>query len=263
VLRHCPHSRLRHAPAHFLRSRISVEKGAHLTQHGHGVGGLLVDPPGGQPPPERIQFGRVDLDPEQLRPGPVGIEERRPGGRENPARDGRDDSLVVCGLQCPADVHRRLGQGPVPLPGGRVPDRYLVVPVQGSVPEGLVDPADAAHPEAVELGRAQRPQAGAAEHVDAMFHHPHDFLVPHGGHTVEVAVDDADGTRAAPPQPVDVPGGHRGEVDGVEFGPRVLLGQRAQQGDVPGLMASHALGVMRRDDRGLAPFCTARGNSAA
>ena len=80
-----------------------------------------------------------------------------------------------------------------------MPDRYLVVPVQGSVAEGLIDPAGAMHPEAIELGRAQRPQAGGAEHMDTMFHHPHDFLVPHGGHAVEVAVDDADGTRAPSP----------------------------------------------------------------
>src|SRR5581483_1234110 len=86
--------------------------------------------------------------------------------------------------------------------------------------------------EAVELGRPQRSQAGRAEHMDTMFHHPHDFLVPHRGDVVEVAVDDADGPRVAPAEPVDIPGGGRREVDGVEFGPCVLLRERRPEEDV-------------------------------
>ena len=48
----------------------------------------------------------------------------------------------------------------------------------------------------MELGGAQRADAGAAIDVDALRHRPQDLLVPDGRRRLEIAVDDADDRRA-------------------------------------------------------------------
>ena len=197
-----------HDPVHLLRRRVGGQEAAHFTQHGYGVVGLLVNPPGWEPLAQRINLGRVgprgSARREQLRPDPVAIEERRAGDREGIARGGGDDSLMLSGLERPAHVHHRLRQGPVPFDGGPVLYGDLVVPIQRPVPELLIDPADAAHTERVELHGAKGAHAGGAEYMDAAFHDPHYFLVPYAWHPLEVAVHDADGARALFPQPVDI-----------------------------------------------------------
>ncbi len=80
---------------------------------------------------------------------------------------------------------------------------------QGPGAIGLEDPAHALHAEVVQLGGAQRAHAGAAEHVDALCHGPQDLLVPDRQHAVEVAVDDADRTRALLCRAIEVALAHR------------------------------------------------------
>jgi hypothetical protein len=86
-----------------------------------------------------------------------------------------------------------------------VGDGHLIVVGQLARAEGLVDGPDATHPEAVEFGRAQRPHARRAEHVDPLLERPQDLLVPDGWNPLEVPVDEADGERSFADCPVHVP----------------------------------------------------------
>jgi len=205
-------------PAHPQRGRVGGEETTDLREHGPGIVGLLRDLAGWQPLAQRVELRGISSGrarrPDQVRPRPVLIEHRRPGPGQDAERGRGDDALAPRGVQGPADVHHCLRPGLVSVLGRSLLDGDLVVPVQDPVPECLVDPAGAAHAKARQLGRAQRPHRGAAEHVDASLHDPHDFLVPHRGNA-STAIDDADDAGTGAPQAVHVPGRRWGQADRV------------------------------------------------
>jgi hypothetical protein len=205
-------------PAHPQRGRVGGEETTDLREHGPGIVGLLRDLAGWQPLAQRVELRGISSGrarrPDQVRPRPVLIEHRRPGPGQDAERGRGDDALAPRGVQGPADVHHCLRPGLVSVLGRSLLDGDLVVPVQDPVPECLVDPAGAAHAKARQLGGAQRPHRGAAEHVDASLHDPHDFLVPHRGNA-STAIDDADDAGTGAPQAVHVPGRRWGQADRV------------------------------------------------
>jgi hypothetical protein len=129
-------------------------------------------------------------------------------------------------LEGGADVHHRLRERPVALLGLGMHHGYLVVVLQRSTREGLVDFSYALHAEGRQLRGSQRPHARRAEDVHSLLHRPEDLLVGHRGHPLEVAVDEPDGHRLAQRRPVQVPLRRRRKVDGVEFPPALLGGER-------------------------------------
>src|SRR5207248_1603942 len=103
----------------------------------------------------------------------------------------------------------RFGQRRIAEFLGAVQYRHFIIVFEYAVAERLVDAANTAHPEGVELGGAQGADAGGAEYVDALGHRPQDLLVPDRRHEFEIAVDDADHRWAGQRRAVDIALAHR------------------------------------------------------
>src|SRR5262245_64489000 len=83
-------------------------------------------------------------------------------------------------------------------------NRDLVVIGEDAVAIGGENATHSPHTERMQLGGAQRADAGAAVNVDPLCHRPQDLLMPDRRCHLEITVDDADDSRM----------GHGG---GVEF----------------------------------------------
>ncbi len=91
---------------------------------------------------------------------------------------------------CP-DVDQRLGHRAVPAFRRAVQDRHLVIGVYAAMSEVVIDRADAAHPEPVQLGRPEGAHAGGTEHLHPDFQEDQDLLVRNRPLLMEVPVNDA------------------------------------------------------------------------
>lgn len=192
-----PHIRVREVIAHLHGSGISCTQLAERAQHVQRVTPLPVHASARQPAPQRRDLARVHARRLLEQPGKAALRiERPPGQRHQHARRlGGDHGLRRRRRQCGPDIDQRVRQRPVAILGRPVHHGHLVIGRQRTAAEAFEDLTHPHHPESLELARAQRAHAGAAEHVDALGHGPQDLLVPHRGHALEVAVDDADRPR--------------------------------------------------------------------
>jgi hypothetical protein len=117
----------------------------------------------------------------------------------------------------------------------RGPSVWVIVPVDHAVAVETEHGAVADHSERVQLGGTQRAHAGTADDPGSRGEHSEDFLVPHRGVLVVVAVDDHCGVAGTEIEPQQVAVRGRGMDRRVRGDRQHLLGgQRRADEDVYG-----------------------------